>query len=75
MQRRWGGGGPPGGPGGPPDGDDPSGGPGGPGGPDHTTKRGGWFKKCQHLCETVLWGSQSESYDLAAWHYAGDERI
>ncbi len=33
--------------------------------------RGGWFTKCQQLCEAVIAGNLADARILATMHYAG----
>ena len=35
--------------------------------------RGGWFNKCQRLCEAVLRQDNEEAWALAREHYAGPD--
>jgi hypothetical protein len=38
-------------------------------------QRGGWFSKCQRLCEAVLHGHEATAVDLAHEFYAGSEQL
>ena len=38
-------------------------------------RRGGWFNRCQDLCEAVLACDWAESTRLAELHYAGQAQV